>query len=386
MTRGTRAWVLAGILLRFPNMAEFAAAPALNDVLDKLARFEATDDPVISLYLNLRADQHGKDHYAPFLRKEMTARGRTWPPDSAARASFDRDVERIGQYLADVPPSANGLAIFACAARDLFEAVLLDAPVDRHRLSVSRRPHLAPLELVLDRHPRHALVLADSHAARIFVVGPGHRREETVEGEPVRRSSAGGWSQARYQRHVEKLQAEHARELVRALDRLVRDERIEHVVLAGDEVNIPLVKNELSKELAGKVIDEVRLEAHAPEHEILRTAADALQRHDATNDAEIVESAIDAYRAGGLAAAGPAETLAALEVGQVDELYLTPAETFTLDGRDIPADEFVSRARQTSARVRFIEDGALLAPVGGVAAALRFRLDAAASSTKAVTP
>jgi peptide chain release factor subunit 1 len=355
-------------------MADFAAAPALDTLLDSLARFEPGEDPVISLYLNLRANQHGKDAYASFLRKELAARGRTFPPESAARVSFDQDVERIEQYLAEVPASANGVAIFACGARHLFEAALLDAPLDQHRLSVAAEPQLAPLELVLDQHPRHALVLADSHAARIFVVGPGRRRAETVEGEPVRRSSGGGWSQTRYQRHVDKLQADHARELVQTLERLVRTERVEHIILAGDEVNVPLVRRELSKELAAKVIDHVRLEVHAPEQEVLRIAADALRRHDAATDAEIVRSTLDDYRAGGLAVAGPAETLAALELGQVDELYLTTAERFTADGRDVPADVFVSRARQTSADVRFIEDAALLEPVGGVAAALRFRI------------
>jgi peptide chain release factor subunit 1 len=260
--------------------------------------------------------------------------------------------------------------------------VVLDTAVDRHRLSVSPRPQLAPLEQLLDQHPRHALVVTDSHAARIFVIGPGDRRRHTVEGQEIRRSSAGGWSQARYQRHVEKLQAEHARDLVKALDRIVREERIAHVVLAGDEVNIPLVRRELSKELAARVIDIVKLEAHAAEHEVVQAAAEALRRHDASSDHDAVQATIDAYRAGGLAAVGPAETLAALEVGQVDELYLTPAETFRLDGQEIAADEFVSRARQTSARVRFIEDAALLAPVDGVAATLRFRLDAAANPAK----
>ena len=40
------------------------------------------------------------------------------------------------------------------------------------------------------------------------------------------------------------------------------------------------------------------------------------------------------------------------------------------------ADELVVKARQSSARVQFIEDPVLLAGVGGVAAALRYRVDA----------
>lgn len=175
----------------------------------------------------------------------------------------------------------------------------------------------------------------------------------------------------RYQRHVEKLQAEHARELIRALERVVREEQVEHVVLAGDEVNIPLVKNELSKELSAKVIDVLRLEAHTPEHQVMKAAAEALRRYDAKTDAEVVETVLDDYRAGGLVVVGTKQTREALERGQVDQLYLSARGP--TDDPAITVDELVAKARQTSASVRFIEDPALLAGAGGVAAALRYQ-------------
>ena len=352
---------------------------ALDTILDRLARFEPATLPVISLYLNVQPDQHGQDHYAPFVRKELHARARTYPPRSDARDSFDRDVERIEQYLAtELSASANGVAIFACSGRDgFFEALSLDVPILRHRLSVSHEPHLYPLELLLDQYPPHALVLADSHAARLFVFALGRTiREQTVTGEKINHSSVGGWSQMRYQRHVEKLRAEHARELVKALERVVHEEKVEHIVLAGDEVNIPLVKNELSKELAAKVIEVLKLEIRTPEQEVMKAAAEALRRHDAKSDAEVVERILGDYRAGGLAVAGPAETRDALVNGQVDELYLTATNTPAPGGDEATADELVAKARQSSARVRFIEDAVLLAAVGGVAAALRYRVDA----------
>jgi peptide subunit release factor 1 (eRF1) len=38
------------------------------------------------------------------------------------------------------------------------------------------------------------------------------------------------------------------------------------------------------------------------------------------------------------------------------------------------ADDLVTKARQTAARITFVEDPALLEPFGGVAAILRFRI------------
>ena len=75
----------------------------------------------------------------------------------------------------------------------------------------------------------------------------------------------------------------------------------------------------------------------------------------------------------------------------MDELYLTtaaadspagdtsgegPLEPEAGSATHAAGDEFVAKARQTSATVRFIEDASLLSSVGGVAAALRYRVDA----------
>ncbi|MBC8645851.1 MAG: hypothetical protein H7X85_01710, partial [Thermoanaerobaculia bacterium] len=137
------------------------ATTSLAETLDRLARWEPVPHPVISLYLNAQPDQRGKDHYDAFLRKELTARARTYPLRSPERESFEKDAERIRTYLSEeLPASANGVAIFACHARDgFFEAVPLEAPIEENRLSVAGHPHLYPLARVLDQYPRYAVVV-----------------------------------------------------------------------------------------------------------------------------------------------------------------------------------------------------------------------------------
>src|SRR5262245_58833101 len=145
----------------------------LRDQLDRLAAFEPTDLPVLSLYLNMASDQHGKTHYDTFLRKAFPERARTLT--GRARKSFERDVERITAYLAKQGnPSLNGLAIFACAGRDdFFHAVQLDVPLDNHGLYIASVPHLFPLARLNDQNPRYAALLLDTNSARVFVFGLG---------------------------------------------------------------------------------------------------------------------------------------------------------------------------------------------------------------------
>jgi peptide subunit release factor 1 (eRF1) len=91
---------------------------------------------------------------------------------------------------------------------------------------------------------------------------------------------------------------------------------------------------------------------------------------------------LDAYRAGGLGVVGVDATLGALASGQVHELLIAadPTGLRARDGRPgaAVADELVARARQTDARITFIEDAGLLADAGGVGGLLRFRVRKAA--------
>ena len=189
------------------------------------------------------------------------------------------------------------------------------------------------------------------------------------------RSAAGGWSQARYQRHVEKFHREHVNELIDALERIVRDEGLERVLLAGDEVVTPLIRQALPKTLAERVVEIGNLDVTSSEAEILKETLDVARREEARDDAERVARVMDAYRAGGLGMIGVPGVAAALDNGQVHELLIV-ADPSRLEGPDgnAAADVLVAKARQTAARVTFIEDPALLAEAGGVGALLRFRL------------
>ena len=67
-------------------------ATPLREQLDRLAAFEPVGAPVLSLYLDMRADQHGRDNFASFVRKTFSERARTLKGD--AKKSFDADVAR----------------------------------------------------------------------------------------------------------------------------------------------------------------------------------------------------------------------------------------------------------------------------------------------------
>jgi peptide chain release factor subunit 1 len=356
----------------------------VQPLIDRLAAFPSGDHPFVSVYLDTRPDQVGRDKYRAFVRGELKARAETYPEHSAARAGVNADAERILRWLeSEARPRANGIAVFACSAAGFFEAAQLEVPIEESEVFIGRAPHLYPLAAVADRYRRHAAVVLDTHLARVFVFALGEvTAERTIESETLPKSEAGGWSQARYQRHVQEFQRHHAREVAETLGRLVREEKVERIVVAANDVALPLLRAELPKELASRVIEVDELDVHSTRDQILRRALDATRAEDARDDAERVSRVLDAYRAGGLGVVGADATLRALVNGQVHELVITadPATLKTRDGHRGAevADELVARARQTDARVTFIEDPSLLAEAGGVGGLLRFRVRRAA--------
>jgi peptide chain release factor subunit 1 len=393
----------------------------LTETIDRLAAFEPVPFPVLSLYLDARADGTGRDNFDQFLRKVFRDRLRTYRAGSPEHASFSADAERIRRYLAnELQPSADGVAIFACAGADgFFEAHQLDAPVEAHRLYVDDQPHLYPLARLHDQYPRYAAVVADTNFARILVYSTGQViRQDEIQGVKTKHTKVGGWSQARYQRHVGEYHQQHVKEIADVLDRVVRAEGIDQIVIGGDDVFVSLVRSEFPQHLLAKVLDTIPLDIGAPERAVLAATLEALRQKDAETDVQVVDRLFEAVRGSDLGVLGAEDTLAALQLGQVDELVITAtpdlltnvehlaasrpasapmptgniaeglaaveaaaatAHDATPPAEPVPApekvaDQLVTLARQTSASVRFIEDPALLAEVGGVGAFLRFRI------------
>lgn len=368
--------------------------------MEVLAALEPSPFPVISLYLSLSSNQVGREEHQQFVRKVFNERAKGMSQESPERESFDKDAARIQAYLENNNAAeGQAVAIFACTGSDLFEAIPLEAPIDEHSLFISSVPHLYPLAKLVENYPRYAAVMLDTNKARIFVFGTSTEHEETIVGEKTRRTSKGGWSQARYQRRADNFHMHHVKEVVETLDKIVRKEGIEHVVVAGAEVAMPILREQLPKHLADKIVEIGAHEDGESGSFVQRTMA-ALREKDAETDIEKVQELMDAWRSGGLGVAGPEATLSAFQLGQVEELIITASPETLKPVQKLPddaapgdvqvvtsnasgqadesrtklSDELITRAQQTAARVRFIEDASLLAEVGGVGALLRFRI------------
>jgi peptide chain release factor subunit 1 len=373
-----------------------------SGILEKLTKVEATDKPFISVYLNAESNENGRDNFDSFLEKQLSVHQDNFAEDTPERESFDSDVERIKEYADKIPASANGVAIFACAAENYFLKIEFDVPFETNKFFVENKPSIYPLARLIDQNPEFAVVLADSNMAKLFIMQRGKvLNNEEIENTTYSRSDEGGWSQKRFQKHIDEMRKQHAREVMEELKTVLREEDIRHFVLAGNkDVVVPLLLDEMDDFLNERLAGTVRMEIDASENEIMDAAETVIKEADTLKDKEKIDALNEENYDGGKGVTGVAKTLRALANGQVQELYLAAKfDEFDYDENKIKevlkeyapgedgemanvthprqiADDMIARALDSAERIRFIEDENLLKEAGGVGALLRYTMSA----------
>ncbi len=392
----------------------------LTNLIKDLGAFEPDGFPFLSIYINAEPDNVGRDNFQIWLKKQLSDQAAEYNEDSEQSSRFEAVSEKINEYIeSEVEPRANGIVIFASLGeKEYFEAVQLDVAFEESQMFASDRPHLFPLVRTIWQNPKYAVLWADTNKADIYIFGGENRirtdvdakvKVEEIKNTVTNKTSVGGWSQARYQRHIENYHVHHSKEVVSELESVMKKFAVEHLILAGDESSImPILRPQLTKELEGKVIGVLNLSQYDTADEIHEKTLEAFGIENAVREKEQVERVRDAANAAaGMGTLGVEDTLRALSNGQVQELVIS-ADFQAIDykpravekvlkeyapGEDkssieaMPsassptevADELITRALNTDAKIIFINDAEQLKDAGGVGAVLRFNMNATAN-------
>ena len=373
------------------------------DGLRELAGFRAANGCAISLYLNLDPsvsptaadvatrvrsllDSGSKSHGA--TRGDLGSEVRNGLKSDFERLEqfFERDFDRDG---------AHGLALFVAGLDNVWSAMPLALPVD-DTIRVADDFLLAPLVPLVGRGDSGLVALVNREQGRVYGFRGGRLEEiaDRTEDAPSRHDQ-GGWSQARYQRHIENVAQEHYKAVAEEIeDAFRRRGRPPIVVVCSEEVR-PDLTSALSTEVAGAIVGWTTAEQHAGPSELQQVVAPVF---DASR-AQSVEACLERWREeagrGGRAASGWAETLEAASDARVElllyadgarrdafrcprcgrastEARTCPLDGTTMDPRDDGLDLAVRLTLAHGGEVMAIHDRPDLAPVENVAAILRF--------------
>jgi peptide chain release factor subunit 1 len=368
--------------------------------LRELAGFRAEKGFAVSLYLNLdprvaptAADVHSRAHSLLDQATRATERAEL---SHDQRLALKSDLERVRRFV-EVEfdrDGAHGLAVFAAGLDNFWSPLPLTAPVPDD-VKVNDELYLTPLVPLVGRGEGAVVAVVGRERGDLYRLRAG-RLEEIVDRteEQPGRHDQGGWSQARYQRHIENLVANHLRGVADELDRLVRRRPAPIVVVSSEETRAEFLEL-LSKEVRRAIVGWTAAEAHAGPAELLGPATELLERRNAERETEALERWREEAGRSARAASGWAASLEAASDGRIDLLlYQQGAEhdawrcpacgrlslergTCPLDGTEL---EHRAEGLDLAIHQTLAHGGSVLAathrsdlePVGGVGALLRF--------------
>ena len=171
------------------------------------------------------------------------------------RIALREDLQRIRSFLLSPQApfkGARALAVFCSSRDDLFETVQLTRPLPG-RVVVDKTPYVEPMIAVVQQR-RWLVALVNRRSARLLAGSPDTLRERVrVEDNVHGKHDQGGWSQANYERSVEKDVDDHLRNIAGIVNGRWRAERFDRLALGGPQEIVPRFEELLADDVrAGK--------------------------------------------------------------------------------------------------------------------------------------
>jgi len=304
------------------------AATVTWEGLRELASFRADEGCAISLYLDL--DPSGLptagavDTRVNALLDEIERSPAASRDDltHAEKRALQDDLERLRAFFDEEfsREGSRGYAVFCHGLGGVWRPLPLSDRVP-DLVQVGRTLYVAPLVPLVRRGNGMLVAFVGRERGDLYQLRDGRLEElqERFDEQPGRHDQ-GGWSQARYQRHIEKLVQDHLRDVAGLLDRHVRQQREPGLVVVCSEETRPELEEELSNEARSAVVGWTTAEAHSSPTELLQAVKPVLERWRSEQEAATAERWREEAGRDGRAAAGWAQTLEAASDGRVELL------------------------------------------------------------------
>ncbi len=252
----------------------------------RLASLES-DDGILSVYIKL--DPRLRDHRAQAVSKFKGALSRFLRDATAVQIDIaTREQDKILAFLEGTAPSGRSMAIFSSQPAGVWEAIVLDVLIPT-MVTADTTTNTGSLARVLTEYPRFVLAVVQRDRATIYSSQQRSATEEAdIESDVHGQHDQGGWSQARFARHIELQVERHLKQVVDELQSLQDAEPINHLVLGGTTEVVSELVNQLPDPMANLVIGSFGVDfKHETESEILEKARVILRDFERSEEEEL---------------------------------------------------------------------------------------------------
>ena len=372
--------------------------PAITeDTIRELAGFRSGGAPVVSCYLDVDGRRHVRRQDVEAELDHLLRPVR----DHEDRDATSTDFAQIERYVRDRLDRSNAraLAIFSCAARDLFEVIPLPVPV-ASRVVINNAPAIGQLEALVQELDRFGVLLVDKQRARMFVFQFGELidRSELFDAKPRQYDSIGerdlvGYDKA--EQHVDELVTQHLRHAAEVAFELFQQDGFERLTVGAPTELAPVIEGLLHPYLRSRLCQSIDVPITAGLADVREAALRVEAEVERAKEAALIGRLRDAVGQGNKGVVGLEATLGSLVERRVDILFVSqgyrdtgwrcercgylchkgpncPVDGSQMHRVDDVVEEAVDAALGQSCKVEICADNADLDVMGRIGALLRY--------------
>jgi peptide chain release factor subunit 1 len=300
----------------------------MKNEIKKLAHFEETAYPFLSLYLNTKwDDEQQRERIRLFTKNQLKRAYDQFKDREDWRNALIKDQQQIERYVEGLVrrvynEEMNGIAIFSCSGTGTFLTYPSIISID-NECFISDLPVLRPLVRLSSQYQNTLVVMVDTDSARLFEVSLGGlMAESSIESYVPGRHDQGGWAQMRYQRHIKDHMDKHHKEVSEQLTELFDSGKWKRLVLIGQDRILANFKIFLPERVKQQITDSFPMDFSEERSKLLRRVFERLLQKEKEGVNHQIQTLKERTPQGGLVTLGLNPTLEALNAGQVHTLYL----------------------------------------------------------------
>lgn len=289
----------------------------------ELASARSDGAPIVSCYLDVdgrRLVRHQD------VEHELDAAMRGARAKGTGQRPAEEDLRRIEDFVRAglERGSTRGLAMFSCAAVDLWRVIELPKPV-RTSVMINHMPAVGQLESMLHEHEAIGVLLADKQRTQLYVFELGELvdRSELIDELPRDYDTRGERERGTPEHHREELAHQHLRHAAKAAFELWQARGFHHLAIGASDAIASELERSLHPYLRDRLCGRVPVAVGAAPQEVMAAAEQVEATVERSREASLVARVKEGTATGGRAVAGLAGTLAALGERRVERLVVS---------------------------------------------------------------
>lgn len=297
--------------------------------LRQLAEIRSEREPIVSVYLNTRwADEQQRERVRVFVANKLR-----WARAQGLGDALEKTLQRVETFVEGLckqayDESADGVAIFASEGLGLWKVLAFAHPF-RNEFAIADTPRLLQFAKMLDTYQPVVVAVVDARGALIFEAAVGSLQAELQIRNPThQRHSKGGWSQLRYQRHIDQqIERNHKEAAEHVAFLLEREQRARLVIVGPDPVTSsfertlpPMASERILAKLSNPKMRRYR-EGEVRDT-VLEEAIERMLEYEQELREENIHQVVGEALAGGLAVLGPQDVVLAANEERIHRLLL----------------------------------------------------------------